>query len=268
MPEVPNARGILYPAKLPTFHRVPASEAMQSRIRWFWMPRWELEPGRTSRQEVLAFPVSNLVVMPQGLVLSGPATRASHRDLRGHGWAVGALLRPAALAVLHDDPGSLRDAEIAFDAPALHRAISSAMELADRDRGREAAAAAFTEWAEERLRDLDDGGLLANSMEDMVASDPAILRVEQLAQRLHISVRAVQRLARRYVGLPPLAMIRRYRLQEAAHRLRDDPTVTVAQIASDLGYVDQAHLATDFRRVIGVQPNTYRRANTVSTGLE
>lgn len=262
MPDLSSARGILYPAKLPTFHRVPAATSMQSRIRWFWMPRWELEPGRTSRQEVLAFPVSNLVVMPEGVVLSGPTTRATHRDLRGHGWAVGALLRPAALGLLHADPGAIRDAEVAIDAPDIHRAISDAMGLADRDRGREAAVAVFTEWAEENLRDIDDGGLLANSMEDLVAADPALVRVEHLAQRLHISVRAVQRLARRYIGLPPLAMIRRYRLQEAAHRLRDEPNVTVAQIASDLGYADQAHLATDFRRVIGVQPNSYRRAST------
>lgn len=53
-------------------------------------------------------------------------------------------------------------------------------------------------------------------------------------------------------------MIRRYRLQEAAQRLRDDPAVTIAQVAADLGYADHAHLTTDFRTVLGLTPNRYR----------
>lgn len=73
-------------------------------------------------------------------------------------------------------------------------------------------------------------------------------------------MRSVQRLSQRYIGLPPLAIIRRYRLQESAERLRDDPSLSIAQIAAELGYADHAHLAADFRTVLGFTPSAYRRS--------
>ena len=101
--------------------------------------------------------------------------------------------------------------------------------------------------------------LAANRMEDVVTSDRSILRVDQLARRLDLSIRSLQRLSERYIGLPPLAVIRRYRLQEAAQRLREDSSVTVAQVAVELDYADHAHLTADFRRVLGLSPSRYRQ---------
>ena len=92
--ELEDGRGILYPRRLPTFHREPAPTGLEDLIRWLWIPRWSLPEGFVSRQEILPFPASNLVVEPDGVTLAGPATRVSHRDLSGSGWAVGALLRP------------------------------------------------------------------------------------------------------------------------------------------------------------------------------
>lgn len=254
-----DGRGVLYPTRLPSFHREPAPPELDGLIRWFWIPRWSLAPGRSSRQQVLPFPASNLVVEPDGVSLVGPTTGASHRDLRGSGWAVGALLRPAGLASLCDEPDQTRNTEAPFDAPDLHRAVAGAMADPDETIGRKRAVAAYAGWASEHLTPADGSGALANAMEDLIATDPSVVRVEQIAHHLGLSTRSVQRLARRYIGLPPLAVIRRYRLQEAAQRLRDDPTATIAQVAADLGYADHAHLTTDFRTVLGLTPNRYRR---------
>ena len=254
-----DSRGILYPTRLPTFHREPAPDGLDALVRWFWIPRWDLAPGRTSRQQVLPFPASNLVVQPDGVILVGPTTRVSHRDLSGRGWAVGALLRPAGIASLRPEPGSLRDTEVAFEAPELHQGICSAMSAQDETAGRQQAVQAYVTWAAEHLDAPDDGGLAANAMEDLIASDRTVVRVDQVARHLSISSRGVQRLARRYMGLPPLAIIRRYRLQEAAQRLREEESLTIAQVATDLGYADHAHLAADFRRVLGSSPTAYRR---------
>jgi AraC-like DNA-binding protein len=54
-------------------------------------------------------------------------------------------------------------------------------------------------------------------------------------------------------------MIRRRRVQEAAERLRTDPDTTLAAVAADLGYSDHAHLANEFRSVLGLTPGAYRR---------
>lgn len=255
-----DGRGVLYPARLPTFHRVPAPEELSDRVRWFWIPRWNLAPGRTSRQQVLPFPASNLVVEADGVSLAGPATGASHRDLRGRGWAVGALLRPAAVPSLlsESNPPRLRDMTMPFAAPDLHRAIVGAMSREGETDAREHAVAVYVEWAHENLAPPDEGGVLANTIEDLISTDREITRVDQVADRLDLTIRHVQRLAQRYVGLPPLTMIRRYRLQEAAQRLRDEPDLTITRVAADLGYADQAHLAHDFRHVLGLAPNAYR----------
>ncbi|SIS17477.1 helix-turn-helix transcriptional regulator [Williamsia sterculiae] len=259
MTDTGDPRGVLYPTRLPTFHREPVPEELSDRIRWFWIPRWSLAAGRTSRQEILPFPASNLVVQREEVSLAGPTTGASHRDLSGTGWAVGALLRPAGVARLHSSPGDLAGVESAYAAAELHASVVEAMSDRDEDAGRRRAVNAFVTWAKDRLDAPDDAGLMANAMEDLIAGDPSITRVDQVADRLSMSTRAVQRLSRRYVGLAPLAIIRRYRLQEAAMRLREDPATTIAQIAADLGYADHAHLTTDFTRVLGYTPTSYRR---------
>lgn len=256
-------RGILYPARLPTLHRFRPPGPAATLVRWFWIPRWRLAPGRTSRQEVLPFPATNLVVQPDGVIAAGPTTHLAHRDLVGTGWAVAALLRPSGVAALGLRPAELRDREAPFAAPDLADAVTQAMSGADEDAADAAAVAAFAGWLA-RQEDPPEEATLADALEQLVSGDRSVVRVEQLASHLHVSVRTVQRLAERYIGVPPLAIIRRYRLQEAAERLREDPGVTVAHVAADLGYADHAHLTSDFRRVLGFTPRTYRAGGGVT----
>lgn len=65
-----------------------------------------------------------------------------------------------------------------------------------------------------------------------------------------------------YEGLAPATMIRRRRLQEAADRLRTNPDTTLAAVAADLGYSDHAHLANEFRSVLGLTLSSYRQRVT------
>jgi AraC-like DNA-binding protein len=246
-------RGVLYPDRLPRFTRIPAEGAASDLVAWFWIPQWSLADGAESRQAVLAYPTANLVVESDGrATIWGPSTRAGERVLRGRGWAVGAMLRPAALARLIAAPSELVDRSREWDAPGLVGAVSTAMP----DHG--AAVAAFSDWLGDRVGPPAAEALLANAMAELLLSDSTVLRVEDAARRLHVSVRTLQRLAHRAVGLPPAAIIRRRRLQEAAQRLRDEPATQLAALAADLGYVDQAHLAGDFRTVLGMTASEYR----------
>lgn len=253
-----SARGVLYPERLPTFHRLAPPEPAADLVRWFWIPEWDLPAGSTSRQETIAYPASNLVVEPDLVGFAGPTTRRGHRDLTGRGWAVGALLRPAAVPALVDDPRSARDRYLTLDLPGLHAAVSDAMRTAGDDR-HERAIAAFADWLQVRVPAVTDDARLANTLADLVDADSSVLRLDDVAGRLGVSARTVQRLAKRYIGLPPAAMIRRRRLQEAAERIRSEPGVDLAVIAADLGYADQAHLTNDFRAVLGHTPSRYRR---------
>ncbi len=254
-----DGRGILYPARLPTLERLPAPDRVADLVVHFWVPEWSLPAGRVSRQHVISFPATNLVVEPGFVGHAGPTTRRSHRDLSGTGWVVGALLRPAAVPLLTEEPATTVDGYATVDAPDLHRAVVAAMaDGTHAARRRGAAVAAFAAWLHERLPDPSPEALLANRMAELLTTDTTVLTTSAAATRLHVSERTLQRLAARYVGLPPAAMIRRRRLQEAAERLRTDDTATLADVAHELGYADHAHLTRDFRSVLGFTPSAYR----------
>lgn len=249
-----SRRGVLYPKRLPRFERIPPPTAVADLVAWFWVPEWELAPGETSPQRLLAYPAANLAVEPSGVTLWGPTTTIGERVLEGSGWAVGALLRPAAFAALCTEPAQLIDAFIPVDAADLARSVAHVM-----PGGGHEACAIVAEWLEARVGERTPEMRLANEMAELLMTDADILRVEDAAARLAVSVRTLQRLAHRAVGLPPSALIRRRRLQEAAQRVREQPGIPLADIAAELGYTDQAHLANDFRTVLGMSASDYRR---------
>ena len=182
---------------------------------------------------------------------------------------MGALLRPAAVPFFARDPAHLRDGYRAVKLPDLQARVADAMNSgASRPQRHRLAVEAFAGWLAATVPQPEPDAVLANAMAELVDSDSEVLRVEDIAGRLHVSTRSVQRLARRYVGLPPLTMIRRRRLQEAAQRLRSDPSTGMAAIAAELGYADQAHLATEFRTVLGFTPppTATRQRPTSHTG--
>lgn len=247
----PN-RGVLYPDRLPRFTRLVPGAAASELVEWFWIPQWDLPDGVESRQPLLPYPAANLAVEPEGVTLWGVSTRAGERVLRGSGWAVGALLRPAALARLCAAPADLVDAHLDLDEPELLTAVTAAMPDLP------AAAGAVEAWLAARCGAVGAEGRLANAMAELLMTDAAILRLDDAAERLHVSVRTLQRLAHRTVGVSPAAIIRRRRLQEAAQRVRDDPGASLAAIAAELGYTDQAHFANDFRTALGFTASAYR----------
>ena len=254
----PSTRGTLYPERLPEFHRLAPTRGQEHLVRWFWIVRWALPAGEVSRQQVIGYPALNLVVEHDTVGLAGPATRAGERQLSGTGWAVGALLRPAAVPVLTVEPGRLRDRYQPLEVPELHTRVAAAM--ADPgETGRKAAADALGAWLADRAGEPGEEALTANRLAEL-AEDAAVRRVGDLAGRLGISERSVQRLARQYIGLSPAVLIRRRRLQHAAERLRDEPDADLAVVAADLGYADQAHLTNEFARVLGFTPGHYRRS--------
>lgn len=257
-------KGILYPANLPTFHRLPAPQHLEHLVQWFWIPEWDIEPGRSSRQQVIAFAACNMVVQADHVEIAGPTTRLSHQDLTGRGWAVGALLRPAAVPFFTGNPAMLRDVKVDLELPDLQDAVVHAMEPPAGgtlpEARRENAAAAFSAWLSNTFTEISPEARLANAMAELIASDPSVVRIEDAAARLSMSARTLQRLSQKYVGLSPSALIRRRRLQEAAERTRTQPEADLASIAVEFGYVDQAHLTHDFQNVLGLTPGNYRRA--------
>jgi AraC-like DNA-binding protein len=100
----------------------------------------------------------------------------------------------------------------------------------------------------------------------LIAGDPAVRRVGDLARASGRSERTLHRLFVRYVGVSPAWVIRRYRLHAAAQRLAACPETDVGGLAFELGYADQAHFIREFRATIGVTPGAYASARRQASG--
>ncbi|WP_322996262.1 GlxA family transcriptional regulator [Castellaniella sp.] len=84
------------------------------------------------------------------------------------------------------------------------------------------------------------------------------LTLPQLADRLGLSARQLQRLFREHLGTTPQGHARKIRLQLAAWMLRHTDK-SIATIASESGFSDAAHMGRAFRAEYGQAPGLWRR---------
>ena len=247
----------------PIFRYTPAAE-LAGLVRRYWIPVWALPPGRSTVQRVLQYPVCLLVVSHDYSVMVGVTTGLGRQELAGEGWAVGAMLQPAAGAMLLGGPVSqLTDRRVpledvpGLDGAALTGRVRAAMSEAPTAESAHRAAITHVEDALRKLGPVDEEGLLVNDIVAHVEQRSDVQRVAQICAELGMGQRALQRLTARRIGLSPKWLVQRRRLHEAAERLRAGAKVDLAAVAADLGYADQAHFTRDFRAVTGLTPGAF-----------
>jgi AraC-like DNA-binding protein len=244
-------------------HRSPPSDRVADLVRRYWIPVWSIPAGQVSEQKVLQYPCCVLVVSHDYARFYGVVRGLSSVQLSGEGWAVGAMLQPAAGFLVSRRPvHQLTDRSIDVDTlPVLEGDwvgdIRRAMDDPRRPRARDAAVAVL-ERVLTPLLPVDEEGLLVNRIVDLVEETPDLVRVDDLCERLAMSERTLQRLLAKRLGLSPKWLIQRRRLHEAYAALRSGD-VDPAGLAADLGYADQAHFTRDFRKVTTMTPGEVAR---------
>ncbi len=173
---------------------------------------------------------------------------------------VGTKFRPGGFAgLLDDDVATLTDRAVPlgeFFGPAGD-ALADEVRAVSGDR---AATAVVERFLRERVPPSETRLALVTRIMDLLLEDASITRVDQLAARLHLSARTLQRLFARYVGVSPKWVLRRIRLHEAAERIAEGRDGDWATIALELGYSDQAHFIRDFKALVGASPGQYAPA--------
>lgn len=81
--------------------------------------------------------------------------------------------------------------------------------------------------------------------------------VTELATLTGVGKRHLERLFLQYTGLSPKTFCTNLRIQTVLERLHKRPLPSLAYLALDCGYADQAHLANEFKQVIGTSISTY-----------
>ncbi len=244
-------------------YRYEADAEFDGFLQRLWIPVWSVPPGEEAPQRVLQYPVCLLVITGEYARFYGVVSGLSTTRLSGNGWAVGLMLAPAAgsllargsVAAYTDRFVDVTDV-LGRDGVSLVERVRGAMapdpHSAD---GHHSAMAAYAD-ALRPLLPVDPEGELVNRLVTYVEENSEVLRVAQLCDAFDLSERALQRLVHRRLGLTPKWLIQRRRLQEAAERLRHQPTTT-GTVAALLGYADQAHFIRDFSRVTSMTPGQF-----------
>ena len=144
-----------------------------------------------------------------------------------------------------------------FNMEELHIQIDNLIDNIRRLRGKFSGAVA----QEERVENIEvksyDDSLMERVMKSVNAnmSNPAY-SVDMLASEVGISRAQLHRRMKEITGLSSGKFLRNLRMEQAARLLREG-SVNVAQIASLVGYVDQAHFSTAFKAHFGQSPSEY-----------
>lgn len=237
-------------------HAYAPSDDLRDVVATLWSGRWDLDAPHVT--ELVADPCVNLVCElggpHDGSRIVGVWTRLWRRELRDRGRVRGVKLRAGAVRAFVPVPAfelsnritPLRS--IFADADELARAVLAPDDDAE-------AFPIFERWLRAARSSVDVA--LVVSIIERIAADPEITTVEQLAAVAGFGPRALQRLFREHVGASPKWVIRSKRLQEVALRLERGDGPTLAALAAELGYTDQAHLARDFKSVVGKAPSEF-----------
>ena len=276
-----DSRGIIDPSLLRerlTLNRYPPGPALAGLIDRFWVVSWRLPPGQVHVQQVLTHPCVNLSVSPASAadgrlgrieaMLNGVHRRMTERTLAGTGWAVAAMTTPGGFGAFVKQPVADFTDRVLPLGPALGLAgdalVDQLVALPDEADRVAVLAARLTDV----LADADSERVAAARQVAAVArlaeTDRSLRRLDDLAAVAGLGSRTVQRLFTEHAGVSPTWVLRRYRLLDAAETVRDGRRVVWAQVATDLGYSDQAHLVRDFRAAVGITPAAYAAAQRPS----
>lgn len=238
-------------------HRYEVDPPLDASIEHWWSVSWKVPPGRSHAQSSLPHPSIHVVWEGDDVRVVGVVTGRFTRVLEGESRAFAAKFRPGAFRdVLGAPLSTLTNRVIPLgEVVGARRAKAYGNRLAratdDHHRVRIA-----TDFFSKLVPPPGADASLLRELVDAATVDRSVTSVEALRERAGMHLRELQRWFKDAVGISPKWMIQRYRLHDALLALERGEG-TMAGIAMQLGYADQAHFARDFRSLVGLPPSKY-----------
>lgn len=246
-----------------TLARFEPDPALAHLVEHYWLVRWDLSGKPEFRQHILSYPSAQWVFENDWTGtkawLYGVPEPSYTRLLRDRGESLGVKFRPGGFypywrQELSKLTGQRIGTPEAFGAEAASLE-EGFWELPDD----ESRARRIEGFLLKQLPERDEQAELADRIVQSVIHDREIVRVEEVAERFGLSVRSLQRLFSRCVGVSPKWVLKRFRLQEAAERLEQGGAVNWSELSLALGYYDQSHFIKDFKALLGQSPEEYAK---------
>lgn len=253
-------------ARHATIARPACHPALDPWVEHYWTVTWQLPVGASYRSSLVPASQANLTVEAGGSRRPGAdgpgvyvtgvvSTQRFDVALTGVGSVVGVKFRPGALTVLTGvDASRLRDRVL----PAADL-MSRTDELADLRPDNIGMTERLDAFLLPLTQSSDASQLdaIAAAVAVLEDSEPAMSATD-LADRCGMTLRSLQRLTRQYIGVGPQWLVARARVHAAVARLHSGDFGTLAELAVELGWFDQAHMGRDFSALIGESPGAYR----------
>jgi AraC-like DNA-binding protein len=256
-----RAKGVVAPAiaskKFRMGRYLPPAE-LAPFLDHFWIVEWDLRGQPPFVQRTLPYPCVHLVFDAARSGVFGVPTGAFDYELKGAGKVCGLRFRAGAFRALLGRPvHTITDQVLPlssvfpWDDEAAQRAVLDGVD----DAAMVASASVLLGASlPPPAPEVEQIAAILRSVE----GTPGLTQVEALAESAGMGVRSLQQLFSEYVGVSPKWVIRRFRLHEAADRLASGEVFDLAALALSLGYFDQSHFSSDFRKLVGQPPARYR----------
>ncbi|MEV6398419.1 helix-turn-helix transcriptional regulator [Streptomyces sp. NPDC051907] len=245
------------------FRRREAAAPLRPFLEHYWLIDWDLAEPYASH--VVPHPSVNVVFQQYGDEpawgeVAGIGLSLFTQKLEGRGRVCGVQFRPGGFRPFAPDrPVSDWTGQRLPVQDVLPRGAAAAARVLEPD-AEDDRVAALDEFLLGLAPAADPQAVRAMELVDLVRTDRTIRQVAELADAEGVSARSLQRLFAAYVGVGPKWVILRYRIHEALERAEEGGgEVDWAELANELGYSDQAHLARDFTATVGVPPTAYSR---------
>ncbi|GAA4014971.1 helix-turn-helix domain-containing protein [Deinococcus rubellus] len=195
---------------------------------------------------------SDLELMPsaslEGLTLT-PLRAVSVGSTR----ALGVELYPWGARQLFGWDFSVSTQDLSLKHPLLARALSALLRLSAWAEARQLLEAWLLELLSERGRESGAGIRAAETLYNTLGQ----VRLGTLAGELGLSARQLERLFAAEVGVNAKTLARLIRFEEVHNRLWRSPNTSLAQLAYELGFADQAHLTREFKMLSSMTPRAF-----------
>ena len=194
----------------------------------------------------------DLALMP-GASLEGLTLTPLRAVSIGSTKALGVEIYPWGARQLFGWDFSLSTLDLSLKHPLLARAVSALLRLSAWDEARHLLEDWLLGLLSERGQELRAGAGAALSLYNSLGQ----ARIGTLAEELNLSSRQLERQFAAEVGVNAKTLARLIRFEEVHNRLWSDPNVSLAQLAYELGFADQAHLTREFKALSFMTPRSF-----------
>jgi len=205
-------------------------------------------------------------VAAYGCTLSGPSRHLSQMVFKGHLDLVGVRFQPGAAFHFIQRPICDMVDKAILATPSLFPQFHELFEILAPIKGKELIIRAIESFFLDLIErgDIQPDFVLRHLLTQIHMHPDWDLKT--LLDSQNISSRDLQRLFKKYIGIPPGVYIRLKKTGHAKHKIAGGKFVSLTGLSQDEGYYDQAHFIRDFKTFMEKTPSSYYKLKKAKKG--